>query len=151
MKPCIVVADDEDLKARRVILEEARTKTGLVLGDTTKGGRDATPEERKTLAGFQGNGVPKGLDLCPTCGEWRGTCIDPNPQFAGKVMKVHCTCENDNRCALCGELLYERKVNANFFDPQDHQIWHIPGFLVLKHVCSSLDGQGAPFAAKVKG
>ena len=141
LKPCIVIEEDEDLRARRGILEEAKTKTGLVMGDTTKGGRDATPEERKALSGFQGSGVPKGLNLCPSCGEWRGTCLDPNPEFKGKVMKVHCICENDSRCAFCGELFYERKVNANYFNPHDHQIWHVPGFLALKHACKPGDRQ----------
>jgi hypothetical protein len=151
LKPCIVIEDNEDLRARSEILEKVRTKTGLVMGDTTKGGRDATLEELGTLAGFHHNGVPKGLDLCPTCGEWLGTCLDPNTELKGKVMRVYCTCENDSRCAFCGEPFYERKVNANYFDPRSRQIWHVPGFLALKHSCSSVDGQGAPFAAKVKG
>jgi hypothetical protein len=135
LKPCIVIEDDEDLKARRAILEEAKTKTGYAMGDLTKGGRNATPEERQTLAGFRDNGVPKGLSQCPTCGEWRGTCLDPNPQFAGKVMRVHCTLKNDSRCAFCGEVFCERKLNANYYDPQDRQIWHVPGFSAFKHRC----------------
>jgi hypothetical protein len=135
LKPCIVVEEDDDLRARRAILETAETRTGYALGDTTKGGRDATPEELETLSGFHHNRVPNGLSRCPTCGEWRGTCLDPNPEFEGRVMKVYCPCENDSRCAFCGEVFYERKVNANYFDPRSHQIWHVPGFMALKHAC----------------
>jgi len=135
LKTCIVVQETDDLKARRAVFQKTVTKTGYAMGDLTKGGRDATPEELETLAGFQGDGVPKGLNKCPTCGEWRGTCLDPNPQFKGKVMEVHCVCENDNRCAWCGELLYVRKLNANYYDPKNHQIWHVPGFSALNHSC----------------
>jgi hypothetical protein len=135
LKPRIVIEDDEDLRARRAILEKAETRTGFALGDTTKGGRDATPEELEVLSGFHDNVIPNGLSRCPTCGEWCGTCLDPSPEFKGKVMKVHCICENDSRCAFCGEVFYERKVNANYFNPQDHQIWHVPGFSALAHYC----------------
>ena len=51
------------------------------------------------------------------------------------VMRVCCRCENDNRCARCGGLLYERKLNSNFFEPADGRIWHVPGFLGLRHRC----------------
>jgi hypothetical protein len=61
LKPCIAIEDDEDLGARRVILETAETRKGYALGDTTKGGRDATPEELETLSGFHYNGVQNGL------------------------------------------------------------------------------------------
>jgi hypothetical protein len=105
------------------------------MGDTTKGGRDATPEELETLSGFHHNGVPNGIDRCHTRGKRRGTCLDSSPKFEGKVMKVYCTCGNDSRCAFCGELYYERKVNANYYDPEGHQIWYIPGFVALKHSC----------------
>jgi hypothetical protein len=137
LKPCVVVEEDDDIRTRRTLLRKAATKTGFVVGDVTKGGRAATQTELKKLAGHQRNRVPKGLAQCPTCGQWRGTCLDPNPEFAGKLMKVSCTCENDNRCAWCGDLLYERKLNANFYNPGDHQVWHVPGFMALKHSCKS--------------
>jgi hypothetical protein len=61
--------------------------------------------------------------------------LDPNPVFKGKVMRVHCLCENDNRCAACGGLLNARELNANYFEKSDGQIWHVPGFSGLSHRC----------------
>jgi len=71
----------------------------FVVGDLTKGGRAATPAELAALSGRQPNGVPIGLALCADCGFWRGACLDPSPEFGGKVMLVCCRCENRNRCA----------------------------------------------------
>src|SRR5206468_8251859 len=44
----------------------------FVVGDLTKGGRDATPAELAALSGRQSNGVPIGLALCADCGLWKG-------------------------------------------------------------------------------
>src|SRR6266568_5432426 len=65
----------------------------FVVGDLTKGGRDATPDEFQTLSGRQTSGVPIGLVLCADCGLWKGQCLDPSPDFSGKVMHVACRCE----------------------------------------------------------
>lgn len=114
------------------------SQSGYLLGDTTKGGRDATREEAENLAGLNAQGVPNGLVQCPSCHDWRGECLDPNPHFAWKVMTVHCRCQNSNFCARCGQPLYLRRLNANYFDPMDNQIWHVPGFLGLSHTCRDL-------------
>ncbi len=107
----------------------------IIIGGQTKGGRPATPKERARLAGRQPNGVPNGLRRCPTCGEWRGSCLDPNPLFAGLVVRVHCRCDNDSLCPRCGRRLYERKINANYYDEGDSQVWHVPWFMAMKHRC----------------
>lgn len=36
---------------------------------------------------------------------------------------------------LCGLLLFEYRLNSNFHDPRDGQIWQVPGFCGLDHVC----------------
>jgi len=110
-------------------------RDGVMLGDISKGGRPATSEELQDLSGFQENGVPSGLSQCPTCGDWFGECLDPNRNFEGLVMRVHCLCENNNRCTACGELLAERKLNGNHFDTTDSSIWHWPGFIAFRHQC----------------
>ncbi len=110
-------------------------KGGYGFGDLSKGGRDATADDIALLAGAGPDGAPRGLERCSVCHDWRGTCLDPSPTFLGKVMRVHCRCENDNRCAACGGFLYERKLNANYYDPRDRQIWHVPGFSGLSHQC----------------
>jgi len=101
----------------------------------TKGGREATADDVARLAGVGHDGRPRGLKRCVTCGEWRGRCLDPAPNFFCQVMAVHCRCQNDNRGAACGHLLSERKLNANYYDPTDGQIWHVPGFSGLYHRC----------------
>src|SRR6266851_5043428 len=115
-------ADTVELQARQGRLDALvlahRRKGGYILGDLTKG----------------------GLERCPTCGEWRGRCLDPSPTFVGKVMTVHCGCQNDNRCAACGGFLYERKLNANYYQPRDGRIWHVPGFCAFRHRCPPRSG-----------
>jgi hypothetical protein len=48
-------------------------------------------------------------------------------------MAVHCSCQNDNRCAACGESLYARKLSANYYNAGDGQIWHVLGFSGFRH------------------
>lgn len=136
---CAEFENDGELQVRQKFLaayvEERSRAGGYILGDSTKGGHDATPDEQLRMTGVQTGGVPRGLDQCPTCGEWTGQCLDPNPVFKGKVMRVHCLCESENRCAACGGLLHAHKLNANYFQKSDGQIWHVPGFSGLSHRC----------------
>lgn len=111
--------------------------TGYLLGDLTKGGRHATVEERQLFAGTTPDGIPTGLSRCAVCKEWKGTCLDPSPQFRGQLMTVVCRCDNDNRCARCHALLAERKLNGNSYCESDGEIWHTPGFVGLGHQCPS--------------
>ena len=117
LRLCVEFEHDDELQVRQRLLaayvEQRSRSGGYILGDLTKGGRDATLDEQLCLAGGQTGRAPRGLDQCPTCGEWTGECLDPSPVFKGKVMRVHCLCENDNRCAACGHLLFSHKLNAN--------------------------------------
>jgi hypothetical protein len=139
LKPTRLWADAAELQARQgrldALVATHRRKGGYLLGDLTKGGREATADEVGRLAGTGPEGRPRGLERCPTCGEWRGRCLDPSPTYVCKVMTVHCGCQNDNRCAACGGFLYERKLNANYYEPRDGQIWHVPGFSAFRHRC----------------
>lgn len=137
----------EDLRLREAdlvrIVEHDRRKGTYMVGDLTKGGRKATPEELQRLSGTNGHYFPRGLTQCATCREWRGECLDPSPQFAGMVMRAHCRCENHNRCARCGAQLYGARLNANYYNPQDGAIWHVPGFCGLSHRCGAPAGGNA--------
>ena len=135
IRPPTTWADTSHLRALRGRLNVRIQRDGCAFGDLTKGGRAARADEVARLAGTGPEGVPRGLERCPTCREWRGTCLDPSPRFFGKVMTVYCRCANDNRCAACRQLLYERKLNANYYNPRDRQIWHVPGFCGLSHRC----------------
>jgi hypothetical protein len=137
--PGPIFIDDEELRARRERLYafiKAGTHGQYFMGDLTKGGRPATDEELARLAGFSARGIPKGLSQCGACGGWRGECLDPKTDvFKDKVMKVYCSCQNDNLCARCGYPLYEYKLNANYYG-DDGIIWRVPGFCGLDHHCA---------------
>lgn len=127
---------DPDLRTRRARLARfaaARNPGGYMLGDLTKGGRTASPAEVQALTGRGPDGVPRGLDRCGICCEQRGECLDPRSPAI--VLRVHCKCENHNRCAACGDPLAERRLNANYWDERDGQVWHVPGFCGLDHRC----------------
>jgi len=136
--PAEPVPESDELAIRRmelILREESRRGDGgsFIMGDLTKGGRLPTPEEEERLAGTHAGNVPNGLLPCPCCGEWRGECFDS--LLRELVVRVHCLCENDNRCAACGELLHCRKLNANHFDPLDGKICHTPAFCGFHHRC----------------
>ena len=109
-------------------------KNAALLINLNKGGRNATPEELELFAGST-SGVPTGLSRCPVCAEWKGRCLDPDPKWHGLLMPVACRCENDNLCARCFRPLYERKLNANYFNESDGHIWHVGGSLCDRHRC----------------
>lgn len=120
------------------IVADGRSKGTYIFGNLAKGGRRASAGELERLRGADAGGTPRGLARCRQCLEWRGACLDPNEEFAGMLMPVHCRCENHNRCARCGGRLYDRRLNANFYDPHDRGIWHVPGFCGLSHRCADL-------------
>jgi hypothetical protein len=116
----------------------SRTREFDRFGDPLKGGREASATELRTLRGRTPSGIPRGLELCTTCGDWHGECFDSNPARRGVVVPIHCWCQNHNRCARCGELLSIRRLNGNYFDERDGYVWHVPGFVALRHWCKDL-------------
>lgn len=138
LQPICAWNPTEDLLLRRTRLVQyaklCNAGHDYVLGDPTKGGRKATAQELRVLAG-QHCGLPRGLERCSACGEFRGRCLDPNPEFEGIIMPVHCWCENCNLCARCLRLLSRWKLNGNRYDAGDGQIWHNPGFVAFSHYC----------------
>ena len=108
----------------------------MVYAELTKGGRQATAEEMSSLEGKQPDGIPLGLTKCERCGQWKGECLDPNPKFAGLIMPVSCACENDTLCAACGGPLWQRRINANYYDERRGAIYRVPGFKALSHDCT---------------
>lgn len=112
---------------------------GYVLGDSEATYRAATPEELACLAGRDSSGVPRGLVQCATCGEYRGICLGTAPAYidpAEWVTTVYCRCENHNLCARCSEPLAEWRLNANYLDRRDLDVWHLPAFCGFNHQCT---------------
>jgi hypothetical protein len=135
---CEQQADEDFLRREKELKDFIKNakQTGYLIGDSRKGGRDATQEELIYLQGVQENGLPKGLVICPVCGDYRGECLDPSQIQQGLVVRVSCYCENDNLCAYCGKNLNDRKLTSNRYEPKDGKIWHRPGFSGLSHRCS---------------
>jgi hypothetical protein len=142
LRPSVIWPDTVELQARQRRLDPSVWKTTYGFGDLTKGGREASADDVARLAGAGPEGVPRGLERCSVCSEWRGICLDPSAQFFAKVMTVHCRCANGNRCAACGQPLYEHKLNANYYNPRDRQIWHVPAFCGLSHQCIARPERG---------
>jgi hypothetical protein len=143
IRPCTTWPATDDLRERAARLENFGLDipaTAVLFGDINKGGRTATEDELRRLAGLQKNGVPKGLVQCPFCSEWKGWCVDPNPRLKNLLVQVHCLCENDNFCAWCHEYLYDKKLNANYYDPIKGDVIHAPGFSALGHRCVEVPG-----------
>jgi len=140
------------VEALRVFIE-SRKGAGFIMGDLTKGGRQATADELDKLGGPnpQHEGVPNGLVLCADCNEFRGVCLDPGPNFRGRIMTVHCRCENKNKCARCLEPLSSHKLGANSYNKEDGRIWHLPAFCGLSHVCRAGEGRHLSVRAPMKG
>ena len=105
----------------------------LYVGDLTRGGHPASDAEVDQFSGRRPNGVPRGLRQCAVCQGWYGVCLDTTVPHL--LVSVHCRCQNDNRCARCGQLLYGFKLNSNYFLESDGGIWHVPGFAAIKHRC----------------
>ena len=130
--------DDGSREIRRRharLLELVSHSNRNLLADPTKGGHQASSEELWQLDAFQPNGVPWGLSQCARCGDWQGICLDPSNVSKDMVVSVDCRCANTNRCARCHQLLYERRLNANYYAPDKGTIVHVPGFCGLSHQC----------------
>ena len=72
---------------------------------------------------------------CPACGVWRGACLDPRGGASPLVLPVCCLCENHNECAGCGSLLFERRLQCNWYDEEEGALHYVPGFHALDHAC----------------
>jgi hypothetical protein len=139
LAPTVDFAATDGLRTRRAAIdalaETFRRRGGFILGDVTCGGRLATDDEVKRLSGVQTDRVPVGLDRCDRCDDPRGDCLDDRDQFPRRVLTVHCSCDNWNRCARCGKHLYAHRLNANIYDGQAKRVMHVPGFCGLSHRC----------------
>ncbi|MDH3458134.1 MAG: hypothetical protein OER90_14940 [Gemmatimonadota bacterium] len=131
--------ETDELAARRTRLDaflEGLKMEGCIMGDLKRGGRRATPSDLLRLSGYHDSGIPPGLSPCPVCDEYCGETFHPNPDFRGWIIPVHCRCAAWNRCAGCGDLFSERKLNGNYFDPADGKVWQVPAFRALSHTCA---------------
>lgn len=118
--------------AQQKVLRQ-RVRSGW--GDVEQAGEEITAEEAASLRGVNSDGSPRGLTRCGTCGEYRGRCLDPHRPDHLWLLPVYCSCENVNRCAYCGHQLYERRLDGNYYRPQDGLLIYVPGIVAAKHEC----------------
>jgi hypothetical protein len=85
-------------------------------------GRLAGLEDVERLSGPDRDGIPHGLLRCEKCGEYRGEYLDTVVHSRPIVVRVYCQCENDNRSPIDGELLSDRKLDANYFDEATQRV-----------------------------
>jgi hypothetical protein len=138
------IPDTPELSARHERLEafvKSLHPSGYLVGDGLEGGRPATREDLARLPGRDAHGIPIGLDRCATCGGLRGdylaTTGEGNGDMAPRVIRVHCACENHNRCARCGEPLAGSRLSAYEFNEADGKVWYAAAYVGLGHRCAS--------------
>lgn len=124
---------DEEAETRRAALAEGAVQEPAFEPCPWMGGHMAGPPEIERLAGER-DGIPRGLERCPTCGELTGECL----RAAGKgpaVVPVLCRCHPPGRCARCGEPFHARRVGSAWFDEAAGEVRYVPALLALRHVC----------------
>ena len=136
--------DIPELTARRERLEAFANgvkRSGYLVGDGLGGGRPATRADIARLSGRDAQGIPVGLSRCATCGRYAGDYLDIRDDGRGhknpRVLRVHCKCENHNRCARCGEPLADSRLSAYEFNPADGRAWYVAAYVGLSHRCAS--------------
>lgn len=138
LQPADDFAQTPELMARAERLRDfvdSLKQGGYLVGDSESTYRPATAEEVSRLSGRAADGAPLGLARCAACGEYRGECLGPAPNFARSIARVYCRCENHNLCARCGNPLAGWRLNAHHFDRRDRNLWFLPAFSGLSHVC----------------
>ena len=125
--------DDPELDQRRAQLREfsAARKSDGYLVDLPRG-RRPTPAEYERLSRRSSDGVPAGLEPCEECSGYRGIALLDGP---GVVVDVFCFCDAENRCARCGGLLSDRRLNACSYFEDEQSVLHVPAFVGLSHEC----------------
>ena len=109
------------------------------VGDGLEGGRPATPEDIDRLSGRETDGVPKGLSRCTTCRWFGGDYLALNGEGDGdltpRVIRVHCRCENRNRCAGCGARLADWRLSAYHYDEAGRRVRYVAAYSAFSHRC----------------
>jgi len=124
--------------ALRAYVERIKSK-GYLVGDGLEGGRPATSEDLARMAPARPGELPPGMHRCIVCGEPRGEALVP-PPILGRgqtphVAQVHCRCDNHNRCAGCGELLYALRLSAWYWDEEHGGPRYVAAYCGLGHRC----------------
>jgi hypothetical protein len=136
------VPQTEEVAVRRIHLHayaERLNTGGYLVGDGLEGGRPATREEIHRLSPPLADGIPGGLTRCPTCrwlaGDYLALHGEGDGDLTPRVIRVHCRCENHNRCAGCGETLADWRLSAYHYDETNRRVWYIAAYSAFSHRC----------------
>lgn len=131
-----------EIVARRAALEafaKARNPGGYLTGDGLEGGRPASAVDFERLGGRGLDGLPAGLARCPTCDDVAGDYLalrgEGNGDKTPRVIRIHCCCDNHNRCAGCGGPLAERRLSAYRYDASRDGVEYWAAYIALAHRC----------------
>lgn len=90
------------------------------MAEPAAAGRLATAEEIERLGRRLPDGSRSAVRRCQTCqcvrGEWLAADGEGNGDPRPRVVFVHCRCDNDNRCARCGQPLGEGRLGSFKYD-----------------------------------
>jgi hypothetical protein len=131
-----------EMAARRARLRayaDAQRGGGYIVGDGLEAGRPAIPDDLFRLGSLDGEDPHPGLARCPTCGELVGDYLatkgEGNGDLTQRVIRVYCRCENDNRCARCGEPLAPRRLSAYHFVEETGSVCYVAAYCAFSHRC----------------
>jgi hypothetical protein len=131
-----------EIAARRARLRaygEVQDGPRYIVGDGLEAGRPAVSDDLVRLIGLDGTSPHPGLARCLTCGEFAGDYLatrgEGNGDWAPRVIRVHCRCDNHNRCARCGEPLAPRRLSAYYFIEETGSVCYVAAYSALSHRC----------------
>ena len=52
-----------------------------------------------------------------------------------RVVRIHCRCENHNRCAACCEPLADTRLSAYGYDEARGSVYYLAAYAALSHRC----------------
>ena len=137
-----ILPETLELAARRKSLARfaaTHSGSGYIVGDGREGGRPATGADFERLSGVDASGNPNGLTRCPECRWLRGDFLalkgQGNGDMAARVIRVHCRCENYNRCAGCGAPLAAERLSSYSWDDAQNKVWYRAAYSALSHHC----------------
>jgi hypothetical protein len=137
-----------EIAARRARLRayaDADNGPRYIVGDGLEAGRIAILDDIFRLASLESEDPHRGLTRCPTCGELAGDYLatqgEGNGDLTRRVIRVHCRCENHNRCAWCGEQLAERRLSAYHFVEETGSVCYVAAYCAFSHRCPRTGGE----------
>ncbi len=132
-----------ELEGRRDRLRaytDAASGPGYIVGDGLEAGRPATPADIVRPVRRNDEDPYPGLVRCPTCrdlaGDFLATKGEGDGDMKRRVIRVHCRCENHNRCAWCGDHLADRRLSAYYFIEETAKVGYVAAYVSFSHRCA---------------